>query len=307
MKKIILFILLICIFLFPVIAETDEKPVGTLNNTPVVITNINTRIIENTIEISFDNSRNDRELVIYRSLKPINTYNDLLNASLIKTFQSSVNIFVDHPSPAIPYFYVVMDSLLTQSGQYVMNPGENITIQSTLIQNFNSSNRTGSRQTLRNQPLPYLDLKSSIDSGNSIINGNFELPVKYVLTYETSNIVNTLLKNIYIENKPALLPTILDEDIENSVTGEEYQLKRIIESDFKEKNWESSNKLLTNFLSVDHSYNITIKAHYYYAQVLFFQNKYKESFLEFNIIRDDLPKETKPWMDTLFNYLRNDN
>ncbi|RLD35275.1 MAG: hypothetical protein DRI73_02755, partial [Bacteroidetes bacterium] len=270
-------------------------------------TNITTRIIENTIEISFENSRNDRELVIYRSIKPIITYNDLLDASLIKTFQSSVNIFIDHPSPGIPYFYIVMDSLLTISGQYVMNPGENITIQSTLIQNFDSSNITESRETLRNQPLPYLDIKSSIDSGNSIINGHLELPVKYVLTYETNNIVNTLLKNIYIQNKPELLPAILDEDIENSVTGEEYQLKRIIESDFIDKNWESANKLLTNFLSVDHSDNITIKAHYYYAQVLFFQNKYKESFLEFNIIRNNLPKETKPWMDTLLIYLRNDN
>ena len=101
---------------------------------------------------------------------------------------------------------------------------------SNSLENINNS--LENRQTLRNQPLPYLDLKSSIQSGELLLDSYSELPSKYSLTFESKSIVDTVLNNIYIENEIELFPIILDEDLLKSNSSEEYQLKRILESDF---------------------------------------------------------------------------
>jgi len=305
MRKIIILLFISIIFIFQIHSDDILETIKFSGNYPDIISNIKTEVKENTIEIRFNNSREDRELVIYRSTKPILTYTDLLEASLINTFSSSKNIFIDYPQPGTPYFYIIMDSILTKSGQYIMVPGGNVTEHSSILQSMNSPQETVTREILRNQPLPYLDLKSSIESGKFLLDTYSELPVEYNLSFESGKIVEELLKDLYKEKITILEPNVLEEDISSSANGEEYQLKRIIESDFITKNWEIANKLLRNFLSVDHSDKINTKAHYYLAQVLYFQNQYIDSFLEFTIIYEDLKQETKPWMDSLFTYLRN--
>lgn len=304
MKKIYLLIFLTIIIVFTVNSEDITESILNLYSSPGIITDIKTKATENSIEISFSNSRIDRELVIYRSTDPIINYNDLLQSSLITTFHSSENLFIDYPLEGIPYFYLIMDSLLTKSGEYVIVQGQNVTSNSILIKNLNFYGPIEHRETLRNQPLPYLDLKASIESGKYLSDSYSELPVKQILTFESRNIIKTLLNSIYIDNYIELDAVILKTDIKTSTTGEEYQLKRILESDFKDKNWTAANSLLRNFLNVDHSKNVEISAHFYLAQVLFFQNKYTESFMEFTLIQEYLPLETDPWMDIIFTYLQ---
>ncbi len=305
MKKILLLVSIMILTIININAQENTLTLSNINNIPNKITNIVVSATEKAIEITFDNSVENRELVIYRSSKPINNYNDLINASLIATFFSSTNKYIDYPQPGIPYFYIIMDSFLTKSGKYVINPGQNVSTNSILIQAVDSTNNMQKRETLRNQPLPYLDLKSSIESGKLLLDSYSELPVKYSLTFESSKIVDTILNTIYKEDEFELYPIILEEDLIESVNSEEYQLKRILESDFNDKNWVIANKLLSNFLSVDHSENITKKAHFYLAQVYFFQNSYTKSFLEFTLIQNQMPKETKPWMDKLLTYMKN--
>lgn len=288
-------------------SEDITESLLNLYSSPSVITNIKALATEKSIEIRFDSSRTERELVIYRSTNPIKNYNDLLQASLITTFHSSNNVFIDFPLKGLPYFYLIMDSLLTKSGDYIIVQNQNVTSQSILIKNNNSYALIKGRETLRNQPLPYLDLKSSIESGKYLADSYSELPVKYNLTFESQNIIDTLIKNIYTKKLDALTPVIISSDLATSSNSEEYQLKRILESDFKDQNWLAANQLLSNFLSVDHAKDIETNAHFYLAQVLFFQNKFKESFMELTIIHEELPSATRPWMDRIFTYLQEDN
>ncbi len=304
MKKIYLAIFLTIISLCYISSEEITKSILNLYSSPTIITNIKAISAEKSIEIRFDNSRVDRELVIYRSTNPINNYNDLVKASLITTFISSDNIFIDYPLEGVPYFYLIMDSLLTKAGEYVIKKEQNVTTQSILIHNSNSYIKIENRGTLRNQPLPYLDLKSSIESGKHLSDSYTELPVKYNLTFESQNIVNNIVNNIFIKKSVDYEIVIFDSDMGTSSNSEEYQLKRILETDFRDKNWVAANRLLSNFLSVDHSKTIQNSAHFYLAQVLFFQNKYTDSFMEFTLIHDELPMETKPWMDVLLTYLK---
>lgn len=307
MKKLYLTIFLAIISIFYVNSEEITKSLLNLYSSPAIITNIKATSTENSIEIRFTNSNVDRELVIYRYTNPINNYNDLVQASLITTFLTSDNIFIDYPLEGIPYFYLIMDSLLTKAGEYVIQKDQNVTTQSILIQNARTYNRIESRETLRTQPLPYLDLKSSIESGKHLSDSYSELPVKYNLTFESQNIINKIINNIYIRKSADYEIVIFDTDMETSSNSEEYQLKRILETDFRDKNWIAANRLLSNFLSVDHSKKIQNSAHFYLAQVLFFQNRYTESFMEFTLIHEELPRETKPWMDIILTYLQEDN
>lgn len=269
-----------------------------------VISDIRTLTNKNTIELSFKSSRINRELIIYRSNEPIEKYTDLLKASLITIIPSSKESYIDHPIPGIPYFYAVMDSELTKSGRYVFEPGQNITEHSIQVYSGVSSVSLESRETLRNQPLPYLELKSSIDSGKLLSMNSSELPVKYNLTFESTLVVNNILKNLYIDEKEIIKPIILADDINISENSEEYQLKRILESDFKDQNWLTAYELITNFLSVHHSRQIELRAHFYRGQILFFQKKYRESFMEFILLEGELPIEIKPWQNELLTLLR---
>jgi hypothetical protein len=299
MKKIYLIVLFILVFLNSGYSQDLPLSLSGLNTSPNKISEIEAVSKDKSIEITFKNSRTDRELVIYRSTLPITTYNNLLSASLIATISSNSENYIDFPRQGIPYFYIIMDSLLTKSGNYVIEPGKNVTENSVLIRKSLSSERVLSRETLRNQPLPFLDLKSSINSGKLLVDSSSELPVKYNLTFESDSIVKNIVKSIFLEENDDLIPVILNEDLVTSETSEDYQLKRILESDFKEQNWSIAYELLTNFLSVDHSGVIKIKAHFYRAQVLFFQHKYRESFMEFIIVHEDMPVYTKTWIDTL--------
>ena len=269
----------------------------------VIISGIKTVSTGNTIEISFKSSGTDRNLIIYRSNLPIVKYQDLLKASLITTIPSSHENYTDHPLPGISYYYAVMDSELTKSGRYVFNPGENVTEYSVLVHSGISSAVLESRETLRNQPLPYLELASSIDTGKILSQGSSELPVKYNLTFESTTVVNNILKNLYTEEKEVVKPVILADDIDVSENSEEYQLKRILESDFKDQNWIIAYELISNLLSVRHSEHIEFRAHFYRGQILFFQNKYRESFMEFILVGKDLKSETEPWINELLTIL----
>lgn len=304
MKKINILLILTIIFIFPLNSDDISESLLNLYNSPSLITNIQVRSTEKSIEVSFSNSIIQRELVIYRSRNPILNYNDLLQSSLIATFQSSDGVFVDYPLEGIPYFYLVMDSILTKSGKYIIVQGENVTSSSILIQTSNNNGTIEHRETHRNQPLPFLDLKASIESGKYLSDNYSELPQRQNLTFESENIVNLLLNNIYIDKFIELELVILDSDIGTSSNGEEYQLKRILESDFKNGNWIEANHLLKNYLNVDHSKNLEISAHFYLAQVLFFQNNYTASFMEFTLVFEDLPSKTRPWMDTILSYLQ---
>lgn len=271
----------------------------------VTISDIKTVVIGNTIEISFQISGKNRNLVIYRSTEPIRINEDLLKSTLITTIPSSQYYYIDHPAPGVPSYYAVMDSDLAKSGIYVFNSGENITEHSVFVKSGVSASLLKSGETLRNQPLPYLKLNSNIDTGEILSRGIPELPAKFNLSFESTSVINNILNNLYPEEKTVLIPVILAEDIDISESSEEYQLKRILESDFKNKNWQIAYELISNLLSVHHSEQIELKANFYRGQILFFQNKYRDSFMEFILAGKYYTKETEPWIDELLKILHN--
>ena len=77
---------------------------STAEELAAVISEIEVTVSDNKIQISFVSSRDSRNLIIYRSTKPILIKDDLISASLITTIHSSINSYTDHPVPGAAYF-----------------------------------------------------------------------------------------------------------------------------------------------------------------------------------------------------------
>ncbi|MCF6336320.1 MAG: hypothetical protein L3J12_11330, partial [Spirochaetales bacterium] len=236
--------------------------------------------------------------------KPMSENKSLAEADFLSEINSSDRSFSDFPLPGTLNYYAILDSELYKSGRFTIIPGGNSTIESSGVVTGDSEAYLESRKSIRNNPLPFLEINKSINTGKPLISQSTSLPVKQNLSFMTTTIINKLINSIYTERKELLTPVILSKDLETSENSEEYQLKKILLSDFKEKNWPVAYRLLSNFLSFRHSKYIELRAHFYRAQILFCQNKYRDSVMEFILADDELREEIKPWQDQILTILR---
>ncbi len=277
---------------------------GTEKELATVITGIETQIQRDSILVTFESSKNDRELIIYRSTAPLTKSTDLAYAQPLRAIPSSRSSFQDFPVPGISYYYAIMDSGLVKIGDIAFAAGENSTIIPASIP---VGNRVGLPETTvsRNMPLPLLPLFFKIATGEQLsIPRPMSPPVTDPLDPATNKAVTSLLAGISLETESALTPTILPEDKGAIVSGgEEYTLKSILRKEFAEKRWMESERLLKNFLSVHRSAEIEQRGRFYLGQTLFFQEKYRDAFMQFVLIRDELYTRVSPWIDRLFTIL----
>lgn len=277
---------------------------GTENELAARITNIDTQIQRDSILVTFNSSKEDRELIIYRSTTPITKSTDLAYSQLLRAIPSSRSSFQDFPVPGISYYYAIMDSGLVKIGEISFNAGENATIIPASIP---VGNRIGLPETTisRNLPLPLLPLSLEIDSGEQLSTPRTgALPVPKSLDPATNKAVSSLMTKLKGEKDPEMKSVVLQEDKGPIVSGgEEYTLKSILNKEFAEKRWLESERLLKNFLSVHRSEEIEQRGRFYLGQTLYFQKKYRESFMQFILIRDNLYTQVSPWIDRLFTIL----
>ncbi len=266
-----------------------------------VITGIKTSVLDKEIKISFKSSRPDRKIVVYRSTSPIQEKEDISNASLIATINSGSEVFFDTPVPGISYYYALFDALLSQKDKFVFKIGENITKNSTeLPLAAVSLPQEASTVVLRNQPLPFLNLRIGIESGKPLASSLLTFPQYKVLNKKTRKTVSSVSKTLPEYTLPAPSPYIFPVDRSAKENSENYQLVRILSTDFAHKNWKEAKKLLGNFLSLRHSKNIIMRTHFYMGQVLYFMKNYNDSFLEFTLVENHFYRETRPWLNSLF-------
>ncbi len=278
---------------------------GTEKELAAQITGIDTQVQKDSILVTFESTKEDRELIIYRSTTPMRTSTDLAYAQPLRAIPSSRTGFQDFPVPGISYYYAIMDSGLVKVGEIYFRPGENSTI---LPSSIPIGTRVGLPETTvsRNLPLPLLPLTLKVDTGEYL--GSPEpvrLPEEAALDTATKKAVAGIMETIPAVTPKELKPLLLVEDKGPTVSGgEEYTLKTILNKEFAEQRWLECEKLLKNFLSVHRTAEIETRARFYLGQVLYFQKKYRDSFLQFILIQDALYAKVTPWLDNLFLQFR---
>jgi len=217
------------------------------------INNIRTAILDTEIKIIFKSSKPNRNVIIYRSTSALLENEDLGNAVAITTESSEKGIYRDKPIPGIDYYYAVFDDLLTRSGTYIFKTGENVTRNSTELPLISGVQKTSRKSPIRTQPLPYLDLNIGITSGKTLPVQTSIFPHHRNLNPKTVKILSSVFKKIpaYSVDSPELY--IFPEDKVTQENSENYQLVRILKTDFVNANWQVSKKLLGYYLGIHHS------------------------------------------------------
>ncbi len=271
------------------------------------ITDIRTAILDSEIKITFKSSKPNRNVIIYRSTSPLLENEDLRNAVAVSTESSANGIYRDKPVPGIDYYYAVFDDLLTQSGTYIFKIGENVTRNSTELPLLSGVQKTTRESQIRTQPLPYLDLNIGIVSGKPLPAQTYIFPHLQKLNTKTVKILFSIFNKIpaYTVDSPALY--IFPEDKVTQENSENYQLVRILKTDFTNANWQETKKLLGNYLSIHHSRAVEKRAHFYMGEAYYFSGDYHAAFMEFTLVENAYYRETQPWLNSLFFLLRNQN
>lgn len=288
------------------------KPVQITNvSTPeelaTIITDIKTAVIGTEIKITFNSSKPNRNVIIYRSTSPLHKIEDLGNAVAIITESSEKGIYRDKPIPGIDYYYAVFDDLLTRSGTYIFKIGANVTRNSTELPLLSGEQKTTQNSPIRTQPLPYLDFNSGIIAGKTLPPQTYIFPDHQNLNPKTVKILSSVFKKIpaYKVDSPKMY--IFPEDKVTQENSENYQLVRILKTDFANKNWQAAKKLLGYYLDIHHSKEVDRRTHFYMGEVYFFSGDCHSSFMEFSLVENIYYRETQPWLNSLFFLLRNRN
>lgn len=91
------------------------------------ITALAAQVEGDAVRLSFQTSRGDRELLLFRSLQPIRSSGELSSSSL--SLPATAHGYLDYPIPGLDYYYAVVDAALFKLGQPELIAGQNATLQ----------------------------------------------------------------------------------------------------------------------------------------------------------------------------------
>jgi hypothetical protein len=97
------------------------------------ITDIRAVVSGDSVQVSFETSNTERQLLLFRSNSPMTTTEDLLEAFAPLQLEAGVTRFIDFPIPGVESYYAVIDSQMFKLGKQVLVAGENATIQGVVV------------------------------------------------------------------------------------------------------------------------------------------------------------------------------
>jgi hypothetical protein len=230
-------------------------------------------------------ARASRVPILYRSVKPLRTMQDLLSALIVKT--GPVPPFIDYPVPGISCYYALVFEDELAGGTVELVPGINATAEAVEVRSGRSAAGTGE---MRSIPLPLIS--SSGGPGVSV-------PVspeasKAIPDIKTEKTVLPLKK-----------PRAFREDLEVPAGGEESMIRTIVQGPFSGRDWESSRTELARYLSLPREDRHRARAHFYLGQAWYFSGNYREALVEFLTVQSVYPQEANEWIEDTLSRLIN--
>jgi tetratricopeptide (TPR) repeat protein len=241
------------------------------------IQGINAQIEGDRVTISFNGVDRDRNPILYRSILPIRRPEDLLSALIIR--QRVASPYVDRPLPGITYYYAVIYEEELAAGVLSIRPGNNVTGAVEIPSSRKAAARTA--------PLPGLAFSPPPGYGQFALNPD---------TARTD-------RSVQPGSDTRVASYIFPEDLAARGSGEEYQLRTIVQDYFFLRNWEGTQRELTRFLELPRGKQNNAKAHFYLGQAYFFQGMPREALFSFLQAQETYPVESNFWIQTVLGRL----
>lgn len=102
-------------------------------NAAARITGIQAEVVDDSVQVHFETSNPDRDLLLFRSDSPMAGTEDLLDAFAPLQLEAGTTRFVDYPIPGVESYYAVVDTELFKLGKQELVTGENTTDRGVVV------------------------------------------------------------------------------------------------------------------------------------------------------------------------------
>lgn len=265
--------------------------------------NLNATVVGNGIELTYDASRNGRQLALYRSTVPLRGYDSLATATRIAVVDSIQRRHVDYPVPGVPYYYGAFDTAEVEAQALTVETSENVLREPVQVR-ISAGQPTVDmppRVSRRGTPLPLLRLETrSVTSGSGEL---ARIPAPQSLTPPTREALDKILVSAGEQPPPTMEPVILPSERVLDARGTAATLTEIVQEQFSKGNYRESASLLSNLLSITLEPDLAARARFYLGQSKYFTGEYRNAFLSFLLAEQRYHTEATPWMDRILQIL----
>ncbi|MFA6856141.1 MAG: hypothetical protein WCR31_02930 [Treponema sp.] len=234
-------------------------------------------------------------LLVFRDIKPIASYSQLAALKPVTSLSGSSSSWSDQIENYIDYYYAVI--AVTGSGQYnIIIPSMNATVNGVHRKlppqkaaadiSESAKEKLYPQGTMRETPLPYIDLVEGMNTTNSDIGKQAREQAELLAGKNTWQ--QTKLLDVYI----------FEEDLISPEGGDDYFLFDALKTTFIRKRYKESVTVLRKLLGTNRSESVTKRAKFYLGESYYFSGNYQEAVKTFLADSDAYPVLTKEWVDS---------
>ena len=284
-------------------AGLTVERVATEDDFAAQVTAIASSVKEDTVVISFEASKVDRDLLVFRDTSPLRKQGDLLNAVSPVVLDGSARQYRDYVVPGVEYYYAVVDAGLYRVGEVKLKMGENTTRDPVVLKPLTEDPGLPAHRAIRPLPLPYLQISSGVEYGSELVSSlPFYLPERRDVSPATSKAIARLIGRMAVAPASGRQVQILEIDQSAPAGGERFSLGAIVQTHLAQREFSEAERLLEEYLDTHRPEDVVARAHFYLAQVYYFLDKYREAFLALLLAREHY-LEIEPWLDLCFMQL----
>jgi hypothetical protein len=258
------------------------------------IEKLSARVEEDAILVTYTGD-GEKNAILYRSVRPIKSPEDLLSSLIIQQSSSLKNgsyTFIDLPVPGIPCYYALLYEEDVIAGNFSVRAGINSTTAPAVVPlGVSRIGLPAAPDRIRTMPLPMLNI-----AGRGIPG-----PSSTALGPEASRALSSFETSAKPER--SLDPAFFPEDLETLGSGEGYQLSLIVQGSFLKLIWGRAAGELKRFLDLSRSEEGEYKARFYLGQCYYFTGKNREALFEFLAVQEHFPNEAGPWVQAVLRRL----
>ncbi len=263
------------------LAVSLAPPVG---SEPVRITTFASMVRNDAVIVTWKSDVREANLLLFRSTTPFTDMTSLAGAIVLSSFTETGTPYVDYPVPGVPYYYAILDEASVLSGNVRFAADENTNRVPVEVSAGYAKFQKNGVPPVRPIPLPWLNPDGKPDRP----------------AYRFSRDTERMISDITSESpKPGVKPRrayLFEIDTLASGAGEEYALRKILETSFIPGQWETTISELSKFLSIRRSPDVSARARFYLGQAKFFSGAYSGALLEFLLVQDRYHVQAREWI-----------
>ena len=278
-------------------SAVSVRPPARTEDASAEVTGLTADLRGESVLVSFLVSTPDRDLMLFRSTRPIRRVEDLVESVSVVPLASGTTLYEDRAIPGVEYYYCVVDARLLSSGQAAIVQGQNSVARPVRV----PLPVDPPASAARSRPLPRLMIPAGVEFGDELIpSPPFLLPRTQELGPATAKSVARLRASIRPGPRAPMSPTVLEVDRSTQGRGEDAILAEIVQSSFAARAYAEAEDRLTRFLRIDRSAAAKARASFYVGQVRYLRGDAQNAFLSFLLALDAYYEETQPWLDACF-------